>query len=108
MTTPPQEPQTPVSLQLERPLAVIDTESTGLNPETARIVSISVLIITPDGAVSKRSELINPGIPIPPGATAVHGITDDDVLERPPFRSYAKALAEALEGCDIAGFARDR
>ncbi|MDA0232626.1 MAG: 3'-5' exonuclease, partial [Chloroflexi bacterium] len=85
---------------LERPLAVIDTESTGLNPETARIVSISVLRVEPDGRRSLRSELINPGVPIPAGATAVHGITDADVADRPSFRAYARALAQALDDCD--------
>ncbi len=95
-------------LTLERPLAVIDTESTGLNPDTARIVSISVLRLEPDGRRSLRSELVNPGIPIPAGATAVHGISDEDVADKPPFRAYARALAESLDDCDIAGFAVER
>ena len=93
---------------LERPLAVIDTESTGLNPDTARIVSISVLKVNPDGRRTLKSELINPGAPIPSGATAVHGITDADVAERPPFRAFARALAQSLEDCDLAGFAIER
>ncbi len=95
-------------LALERPLAVIDTESTGLNPETARIVRLGVLRVEPDGRRKLRSELVNPGMPIPEGATAVHGITDDDVADRPPFRAYARALAESLDDCDIAGFAIER
>lgn len=93
---------------LERPLAVVDTESTGLNPETARIVSVSVLRVEPDGRRSLRSKLINPGVPIPAGATAVHGITDADVADRPSFRAYARALAQALDDCDLAGFAIER
>jgi DNA polymerase-3 subunit epsilon len=99
---------TPEPLQLERPLAVIDTESTGLRPETARIVRISVFIVRPDGSVSQRSELVNPGTPIPPGATAVHGITEEDVMDQPPFRAFARGLAQALEDCDLAGFAIER
>ncbi len=95
-------------LALSRPLAVIDTESTGLNPETARIVRISVLRVDPDGRRSTRSEMVNPGTPIPSGATEVHGITDEDVADRPPFRSYARALAESLDDCDLAGFAVER
>jgi DNA polymerase-3 subunit epsilon len=95
-------------LSLERPLAVIDTESTGLNPDTARIVRISVLRLELDGRKTLRSELVNPGIPIPRGATAVHGITDDDVAGKPPFRAYARALAQALQDCDLAGFAVER
>ncbi len=95
-------------LSLSRPLAVIDTESTGLNPDTARIVRISVLRLEPDGRRSLRSEIVDPGVPIPAGATAVHGITDEDVADRPPFRAYARALAESLDECDIAGFAVER
>jgi DNA polymerase-3 subunit epsilon len=100
--------QTGRDLSLERPLAVIDTESTGLNPDTARIVRISVLRLELDGRKNLRSELVDPGIPIPRGATAVHGITDDDVAGQPPFRAYARALAQALQDCDLAGFAIER
>jgi DNA polymerase-3 subunit epsilon len=100
------EPERELSLQ--RPLAVIDTESTGLNPETARIVRISVLRLELDGRKNLRSELVDPGVPIPAGATAVHGITDNDVAGQPPFRAYARALAQALEDCDLAGFAIER
>lgn len=107
-----QDTDTPTSperdLSLDRPLAIIDTDSTGLNPETARIVRISVLRLEPDGRRSLRSELVNPGLPIPQGANAVHGITDEDVANRPPFRSYARALAESLDDCDFAGFALER
>lgn len=95
-------------LALERPLAVIDTESTGLNTDTARIVRISVLRVDPDGRRSLRSELINPGVPIPTGATAVHGITNEDVANRPAFKAYARALAQSLDDCDLAGFAVER
>jgi DNA polymerase-3 subunit epsilon len=52
--------------------------------------------------------LVNPGIPIPPGATQVHGISDLDVMDKPVFRSYARALADHLEGCDLAGFGIER
>ena len=100
--------QTSRELSLERPLAVIDTESTGLNPDTARIVRISVLRLELDGRKNLRSELVDPGIPIPRGATAVHGITDDDVAGQPPFKAYARALAQALQDCDLAGFAIER
>jgi DNA polymerase-3 subunit epsilon len=46
----------------------------------------------------------NPGKPIPAEATAVHGITDEDVAGEPPFSARAKALAELLDPCDLAGF----
>ena len=51
-----------------------------------------------------RPLLVNPGIPIPPGASAVHGITDADVAGEPPFCALAKSLLELLSDCDFAGF----
>jgi len=94
--------------ELRRPIAFVDLESTGVDPRTARIVRLSVLKLEPGGAERFRSELINPGQPIPPGATAVHGITDDDVADAPSFASFARGVVEYLEGCDLAGFGIER
>ncbi len=91
-------------LQLERPLAFIDLESTGTSPERDRIVEIAVLRLQPDGSEDVRCHRMNPGIPIPADATAVHGITDADVADEPPFASCAKALYTLLDRCDFAGF----
>ena len=96
------------SLELTRPLAVLDVQSTGLDPSNARIVKLSVLKVDPDGSEHVKSVVVNPGIPIPPGATQVNGISDLDVMDMPVFRSYARALADHLEGCDIAGFGIER
>jgi DNA polymerase-3 subunit epsilon len=95
-------------LQLQRPLAVIDAESTGLDPRTARIVRLTVLKVMPDGSRQMKSNLVNPGEAISPGATAVHGLTDDDVADAKPFRAYARSLAASLEDCDLAGFGIER
>ena len=96
------------SLELTRPLAVLDVQSTGLDPSNARIVKLSVLKVDPDGSEHVKSVIVNPGISIPPGATQVHGISDLDVMDMPVFRSYARALADHLDGCDIAGFGIER
>jgi DNA polymerase-3 subunit epsilon len=96
------------SLELARPLAVLDIQSTGLDPDNARIVKLSVLKVDPDGTEHVKSVVVNPGIPIPPGATQVHGISDLDVMDKPVFRAYARALADHLEGCDLAGFGIER
>ena len=96
------------NLELERPLAFIDAASTGLDTRTARIVRLTVLKIDNTGTERTRSVLVNPGTPIPPGATEVHGITDDDVSDVPRFAAYARGLAEHLEGCDLAGFGVER
>ncbi|PZC51123.1 MAG: DNA polymerase-3 subunit epsilon [Chloroflexi bacterium] len=91
-------------LILERPLLFVDLETTGLNTGLDRIVELTVLKRHPDGTEEIRSKRINPGIPIPFGATAVHGITDEDVAHEPPFQQYARSLREFIDGCDFAGF----
>lgn len=91
-------------LELDRPLAFIDLETTGLSPRTDRIVEIAVLRVSPKGDVTEKVRRFDPGISIPPDATAVHGITDEDVAGKPPFGARARSLAEQLEPCDLAGF----
>lgn len=66
-------------LRLERPLIGLDTETTGTNPALSRIVELALEIYRPDGTVKEWRTLVNPGIPIPPGATKVHHITDRHV-----------------------------
>jgi len=92
------------NITLKRPLAVIDLETTGTDPQTDRIVEISVLKILPDGRRIHRTRRVNPGVPIPAGATAVHGITNADVAGEPGFQDLADSLLGFLEGCDLCGF----
>lgn len=91
-------------IPLTRPLAVVDLETTGLDPARDRIVEIAVLILFPDGSRDEKVRRINPGIPIPPAATAVHGISDADVASEPGFGSVSRSLATLLDPCDLAGF----
>jgi DNA polymerase-3 subunit epsilon len=93
-----------MELKLKRPLAFLDIETTGINISTDRIVEISVLKIDPDGREEWMSSRLNPEMPINPKATAIHGISDEDVAFSPKFREFAKNLATFLEGCDIAGY----
>ncbi len=89
---------------LDRPLVFFDLETTGLNVKRDRIVELALIRITPQGDVYERVRRFNPGIPIPPEATAVHGITDADVADEASFCSRARSLYELLEDCDLAGF----
>ena len=91
-------------LKLDRPLAVFDIESTGVVPQRDRIVEIAVLKITPDGETRNTVRRLNPQMPIPPGATAIHGITDADVADCPVFADIADKLLAYLDGCDLAGY----
>lgn len=89
---------------LDRPLAFLDLETTGLRPASDRIVELAVILVSPGGDVTEKVRRFDPGIPIPPEATAVHGITDADVAEKPPFAARARSLADHLDPCDLAGF----
>jgi DNA polymerase-3 subunit epsilon len=91
-------------LNLKRPLAFIDLETTGINVAADRIVELSVLKITPEGKKDWFVSRINPEMKINPKAIEIHGITDDDVASSPTFRQVAKNLTAFLEGCDLAGF----
>ena len=91
-------------MKLIRPLAVIDLETTGPDVTTARIVDIAIITRFPDGTLVEWSALVNPGMPIPPAATAVHGITDSMVADAPRFGAIAADVSSLLAGCDIGGF----
>ncbi len=91
-------------IKLDRPLAVIDIESTGINPRLDRIIDLAVIKLHPDGRRETFAFRCHPQRPIPPEATAIHRITDADVAGCPSFQEQAPAVIAALEGCDLAGF----
>jgi DNA polymerase-3 subunit epsilon len=91
-------------LVLHKPLAVLDLETTGLDIQTARIVEIGIVKLTCDLPPEKRHQRVNPGMPIPPEATAIHNISDADVANEPPFAALAGDLHTFLDDCDLCGF----
>ena len=93
-----------MKLNLKNPLIFFDLETTGMNVASDRIVEISYLKVYPDQREEVKTIRVNPTIPIPPEATAVHGITADDVKDAPVFNEIAKTLANSFEGCDFAGY----
>ena len=97
-----------MKLNLRRPMVFFDLETTGTNISTDRIVEISVVKVMPDGEQITRTRRINPEMPIPAEATAVHHITDEDVKDCPTFRQVAKSLCEFMVGCDFCGFNSNR
>lgn len=94
----------PRTLQLERPLVCFDLETTGLDVVADRIVEIACVKLHADGRREVRTRRVNPQRPISPQASAVHGITDADVLGEPTFEQLARGLHAFLEGCDLTGF----
>lgn len=86
------------------PLACLDTETTGLGPD-ARVVEVAVVHMDwhslPRVVFSAR---VNPGRPIEPGASAVHGITDADVADAPAFAAIFPELLQAIEGRVVCAY----
>lgn len=93
-----------MELNLKKPLVFFDIESTGLDVSKDRIVEISAVKLNPDGTAETKTRRINPEMPIPPEAQAIHHITDEDVKDAPKFKEVAKSLAAWMEGCDVAGY----
>ncbi len=91
-------------LLLTKPLCVFDLETTGVQVVSDRIVEMCVVKVMPDGEERTKVWRVNPGIPIPPQASAIHGITDEMVAECPRFSTIAHEVLQYLEGCDLAGF----
>lgn len=75
-----------------------------MNPYSDKVVELSILRVQPDGSEEYKSHRVNPGVPIPAEAMAVHNITDADVAGEPAFSQYAKSVCDFLDGCDIGGF----
>ncbi len=97
-----------MQLNLKRPIVFFDLETTGVDTSKDRIVEISLVKVMPNGEKIIKTRRLNPEMPIPAEATAVHHITDEDVKDCPTFRQVAKSLAQFLEGCDFGGFNSNR
>ncbi len=97
-----------MSLQLERPIAFIDLETTGVNLSTDRIVEIAIIKVMPDGTRQVKRKLINPLVPIPPQSTEIHGITDEMVKDAPSFKQAGNELKQFIENCDMGGYNSNR
>ncbi len=92
------------NLILKRTMAFIDLETTGNRYYVDRIVEFSVLKIHPDGSEEYKSRRVNPEMPISPGASETHGITDTELVGEPVFRKLAKGICDFLKDCDLSGF----
>jgi exonuclease len=97
-----------VNLKLHKPLCIFDLETTGTNIGKDRIVEICILKVNPDTSRESKTWLINPEMPIPVEASAVHGIYDKDVENAPTFKEAAPKIMEMLSGADLGGFNSNR
>lgn len=81
-----------------QPVAVVDTETTGLSPAFGhRVVEVAVLRLEGMREVGHFSQLVHPGRAMDPAATRVNGITDEDLVGAPPFVDVLPALHAYLE-----------
>lgn len=92
---------------LEKPIIYFDTETTGIDTETARIVELACIKYNPDGTKEEKTVRFNPIIPISKEATDVHGITDEMVKDCPTFKQCSKGIWNWFSCCDLAGFNTD-
>ncbi len=97
-----------MNLQLQRPIAFIDLETTGVSLSSDRIVEIAVVKILPDGTRQVKRKLLNPEMPIPPQSTDIHGISDEMVKDAPTFKQAANELKQFIENCDLGGYNSNR
>ena len=93
-----------MNLNLTRPIAFFDLETTGIKVTTDRIVEICIIRVAPDGSSKIKTLRINPEMHIPEEVTAIHGIRDEDVKNAPKFSEVAHELVQFLDNCDLAGF----
>ena len=95
-------------LRLDRPLVFFDIESTGTSPRNDRIIELAAIRLSPDGTEESRTWRVNPGMPIPPESTEVHGITDADVENLPGFAMVAGEVSAFFKDADVAGYNSER
>ena len=97
-----------MELKLTKPICFFDLETTGINVTNDRIVEIAIFKVYPNGNKESKTWLVNPTIPIPAETTAVHGITDEKVVNEPTFSQLASAIYNMIKDSDLAGFNSDR
>ena len=97
-----------MKLKLNKPLAFIDLETTGINVASDRIIEISVLRLNTDGSKDIKTKYVNPTITIPEQSILIHGITNEMVKDAPTFKEIAGELNAFLKDCDFGGFNSNR
>ena len=100
---------TNITFRLDRDLCFFDLEATGLNVVKDRIIQFAFIKYPKDGGEPiEYTELLDPGMPITPEATTVHGYTNADLKGKPSFQDVALRLAEFIGTADLAGYNSNR
>lgn len=93
-----------MKLNLEKPLAIFDLETTGTNITSDRIVEIAIIKVFPDGSEEQYCQRVNPQMPIPAVVSEIHGIFDKDVVNEPTFDQIAQKVVDFIGDADLAGY----
>jgi DNA polymerase-3 subunit epsilon len=93
-----------MTLQLQRPIAIFDLETTGLNITSDKIVEIAIIKLHVDGSEESYLKRVNPEIPIPVEISAIHGIYDKDVENEPIFTALAQEIVDFIGDADLGGY----
>lgn len=88
----------------DRIIAFIDVETTGRDPANDRVVEIGIVLGRGGEILARHSWLFNPGRPIPKEISAIHGITDADVADKPAFAEVAPEILRLLSGAIPAAY----
>ncbi|MES2799437.1 MAG: 3'-5' exonuclease [Bacteroidota bacterium] len=93
-----------MNLELKRPIAVFDLETTGININSDRIVEIAIIKVHVDGRREQFHKRVNPLIPIPLEVSEIHGIFDKDIADAPSFKDIAQEVIDFIGDADLAGY----
>jgi len=93
-----------MNLDLSKPLAFVDLETTGLDISKDRIVEISILKIEVNGNKNSLTRRVNPEYPISEESSSIHGLYKSDLENEPNFKSLGPELKSFIGNADLAGF----
>lgn len=92
-------------MNLTKPIAYLDVETTGLNIKDDRIIELAIVKILPDNTKLNFYSKFNPeGRKMSEEAIAKHGLTSQELLKEPLFKEIAPKILEFITGCDLGGF----
>ncbi len=91
-------------LNLNKPIVFFDLEGTGVDPYNDRIIQIAAIKYFPNGEKKEYEWIVNPGIPIPPGSTEIHGFRDEDVKDKPMLGDLVAEVSEVFLDSDLGGY----
>ena len=91
-------------IKLPKPLVIFEVETTGLGLSMDRVIEIAYLKLYTNGREKSEDVFLNPEIEISDESREIHGITDDQLKDKPYFREKAQEFWDIFYNCYYAGF----